>query len=107
MKVNLLHIIDKQDEGLDRGAINEALQELVTEGLVEAKFKSAQPKSIAEHINYKYVLTAKGRETLEAAKSNVGAVNEVKEKKGRPTVIEYKGHTYTLQHPNHVRNAKK
>lgn len=36
-----------------------------------------------------------------------GKVTVVKERKGIPTVIEYGGYKYSLQHPTHFDNVKK
>lgn len=98
MKSNLLHLLEKNGGALDRGAINAALQEMVTEGLVEVHFNNpGPPKTIADHTNYEYRITKEGQEALAAAKRKAGAVTIKKLKNDRATKIGWKGDTYILQ----------
>lgn len=104
----LLQLIEVNGGHLPRAAIQNTLQEMSKDGLIEAVFAAKQPKSVADHLNYKFKVTEVGKNELhlkkdrmEAAKIRSTAVRVLRVKKGRATVIEWEGDAFSLLH-NHA-----
>ncbi|XJZ25971.1 hypothetical protein ACF5W4_11215 [Bacillota bacterium Lsc_1132] len=96
-KTMLLRLIELNGGSIHRGDLNAALHELQDHNQVEVQFIPESPKN---HTDYRYKLTPKGQEDLErikAEKVKQLEVTEIKRKKDRATVLEYKNNTYILQ----------
>lgn len=102
----LLRVIELNGGRVYRGAIQQALDGLVNNDLLKVKFTPESPKNLTE---FDFMVTKKGQETLDLLKEaqvKQLEVQELKEKKGRPTVIRYKGNNYILQ-PAPVKKTQK
>lgn len=102
----LLQLLGANGGSVGQLSIVEALRDLVSTGHVETVHGKGT-KNLAGP--FEYVLTAKGKQQLADVQQKLAArpVKELKHKKGRVTVIEYKGNRYALERPGiPVNNSK-
>lgn len=103
----LLRVIEVNGGRIHRGALATALGTLHYQGLITESFT---PPTAKNHTNYDFLLTDDGRKHLEGVKAEQIKkleVKEIKHKKDRVTVLEYKGERYALERPGPAVNAHK
>lgn len=93
----LLRLIEVNGGRIGRGDFTAAVHQMTDIGTIKVKFTPEIPSNMH---SYDYLLTEKGSQVLDAVqekkKASLG-VTVLKEKNGRPTVIEHQGRRYVLQ----------